>query len=85
MSSYQVWVSVDALCALLDCALGISPVTSYSGVKLPGLGRRASRRAVERSSKSVCSRALVQPQNIMQTPSFLCTNIEKHRAAVTFC
>ena len=26
--------SVDALCALLDCcALGISPVTSYSGVK----------------------------------------------------
>ena len=26
-------VSVDALCALRDCALGISPVTSYSGVK----------------------------------------------------
>ena len=24
---------MDALCALLDCALGISPVTSYSGVK----------------------------------------------------
>ena len=27
-------VSVDALCALLDWALGISPVTSYSGVKI---------------------------------------------------
>ena len=27
-------VSVDASCALLDCALGISPVTSYSGVKV---------------------------------------------------
>ena len=26
-------VSVDALCALLDCTLGISPVTSYSGVR----------------------------------------------------
>ena len=26
-------VSVDALCALHVCALGISPVTSYSGVK----------------------------------------------------
>ena len=24
---------MDALCDLLDCALGISPVTSYSGVK----------------------------------------------------
>ena len=24
---------VDALCVLLDCALGISPVISYSGVK----------------------------------------------------
>ena len=24
---------MDALCVLLDCALGISPVTSYSGVK----------------------------------------------------
>ena len=30
---------MDALCALHDCTLGISPVTSYSGVKmtcLPG-------------------------------------------------
>ena len=26
-------VSVDVLCVLHDCALGISPVTSYSGVK----------------------------------------------------
>ena len=24
---------MDALCVLLDCALGIFPVTSYSGVK----------------------------------------------------
>ena len=24
---------MDALCALHDCAMGISPVTSYSGVK----------------------------------------------------
>ena len=24
---------MDALCALLDCALGISPLTSYLGVK----------------------------------------------------
>ena len=26
-------MSADALCAIHDCALGISPVTSYSGVK----------------------------------------------------
>ena len=26
-------MSVDVLCAIHDCALGISPVTSYSGVK----------------------------------------------------
>ena len=33
-------VSVDASCALLDCALGISPVTSYSGVIQISLGSR---------------------------------------------
>ena len=26
-------MSVDVLCAMHDCALGFSPVTSYSGVK----------------------------------------------------
>ena len=31
-------VSVDALCALHDCALGISPVTSDSGVKVAPVG-----------------------------------------------
>ena len=44
--------SVDALCALHDCALGISPVASYSGVKFGPHPKRAWRAAPTSASQS---------------------------------
>ena len=50
-------VSVDILCAMHDCALGISPVTSYSGVtdwaeKQPHRSCVESELAVERTAEA---------------------------------
>ena len=33
---YWTGLSVDVFCAILDCALGISPVPSFSGVQTTG-------------------------------------------------
>ena len=33
LSELRKRVSEDVMCAIHDCALGISPVTSYSGVR----------------------------------------------------
>ena len=44
-------MSVDVLCAMHDCALGFSPVTSYSGVKNSHPGVAMSSPAVDMTFK----------------------------------
>ena len=50
---------MDALCALLDCAVGISPVTSYSGVKMVSRTQAHSAGIVFTLSKGAADGAIV--------------------------
>ena len=68
-------VSVDALCALHDCALGISPVTSYSGVKV-----YYKRMDVQPTNGVHCARCVLDAT----APSVLAVPMFTHKSVSTF-